>query len=122
MSLSLKNAAIAAMICGVSIVTVPSLQAADTMPLRGPLPFSTYDGNGDGSISETEFDAVRAERMQQRAEEGRPMRGAANAPSFSDFDADGDGKITPAELQAGQAERMQNRGGKGGQGMGKGPR
>ena len=97
-----------------------SLQA-QTMPMRGPIPFATYDQNGDGVITENEFDAVRAERMQQRAEAGMPMRNVANAPDFATFDANHDGKLTPAELQAGQAARMQQRGGGKGM-MGPGPR
>lgn len=120
MKILFKSAAIAVAAC--LFFGPPALQAEEALPSRGPLPFSAYDQNGDGGISEAEFDAVRAQRMQSRAEEGRPMKGAAGAPAFGDFDSDGDGIISPAELQAGQAHRMQNRGGKGGQGMGKGPR
>jgi len=87
-----------------------SLEArAGDVPERGPIPFSAFDANGDGSISEEEFDAARAERMQARAEQGRPMRGAASAPRFAEVDTDGDGRITPEELAAGQEKHRQQR-------------
>ncbi len=95
----------------------PFMLQAENLPDRGPIPFSTYDKNSDGSLSETEYYDVRSQRMQQRADEGRPMRNAGNAPEFSDFDSNQDGKITPEELQTGQDARMQQRGGRG-QGMG----
>ncbi len=96
--------------------------------MRGPMAFADYDANGDGAINEQEFNEARAKRMAARAEEGRPMRGAANAPSFADFDANGDGKLSPEELTQGQQAQMQKHAGmapgmgagmgmKGGQGM-----
>ena len=89
----------------------------EDIPERGPVPFSAYDRDGDGYISEQEFNSTRSERMEQRAAEGRPMRGAAGAPSFSGFDQDGDGRLTPDELAAGQQGQMQQRRGmKGGMG------
>lgn len=81
----------------------------EAIPDRGPIPFSAYDRDGDGYISEGEFNSTRSERMEQRAAEGRPMRGAAGAPSFSGFDQDGDGRLTPDELAAGQQMQMQQR-------------
>lgn len=98
-----------------------SLQAQNT-PMRGPIPFSHYDQNKDGLITKKEFNDMRSKRMQERAESGRPMRNAANAPEFSYFDANNDGKITKQELLEGQNKRMQERRGGGmGMGMGKGP-
>jgi hypothetical protein len=97
--------------------------AEDVLPARGPIPFSVYDQDGNGLVNEAEFNAVRAERMAQRAAEGKPMRNAANAPAFADFDANGDGNLTNEELLAGQQRQMGQRGmGQGmGQGIGKGP-
>ena len=94
---------------------------AQEMPDRGPIPFEVYDKNGDGSISETEFYEARGQRMEQRADEGRPMRNAGNAPDFAFFDTDGDGKVSKGELLEGQNKRMQERRGGGmGPGMGRG--
>ncbi|WP_457666795.1 EF-hand domain-containing protein [Thiolapillus sp.] len=77
------------------------VQAAE-IPARGPIPFDAYDRDSNGSISEAEFSAVRAERMAAKTAAGMPMRGAASQPSFSVFDADGDGQLSPEELAAGQ--------------------
>ena len=60
--------------------------------------YDEFDRNGDGRVSQSEFDAARAERRNQRAAQGYPMRGAAYAPSFSDIDADDDGNISADEL------------------------
>ena len=104
----------------VSIFPPVSAQS-EGMPVRGPIPFTSFDKDGNGFISEQEFYDVRGERMAAKAAEGRPMRGAASAPSFSDFDTNGDGKLTQNELAAGQKARMENRPGMGmGQGMGQG--
>jgi len=98
---------------------LPLAAQSQTPAPRGPDPFSSYDRNGDGSVSPDEFDAHRAARMQSRAEDGRMMRNAANAPAFADFDANGDGKLSPDELAAGQQRQfMQRPGG----GPGPGPR
>jgi hypothetical protein len=96
-----------------------ALQASE-LPSSGPIPFSAYDQNGDGGVSEEEYNNVRALRMQQRADSGRPMRNAANTPEFSDFDADGNAVVSEEELIAGQNARMQQRGSGKGMGMGRG--
>lgn len=67
-----------------------------------PIPFSTYDADGDGFITEEEFNAVRGKCMASRAAEGRQLRGAATAPTFSSFDSDGDGRLA-ADCRKGQA-------------------
>jgi Ca2+-binding EF-hand superfamily protein len=88
---------------------LPLTAQAQTPAPRGPDPFSAYDRNGDGSISPDEFETHRQTRMQSRAEEGRMMRNAANAPAFTDFDTNGDGKLSPEELAAGQQRQFMQR-------------
>ncbi len=102
------------------VVTALSLQAAE-IPGRGPIPFSAYDGDGNGSISEQEFHTVQSQRIAERAATGRPMRNAPSTPSFAEFDANGDGQLSPNELTAGQQARMQKRRGMRGSGIGMGP-
>ncbi len=72
----------------------------------GPAPFSVFDMDGNGSISEAEFYSVREQRMAAKASEGKKMRCAADAPSFTDLDTDDDGQLSPDELTAGQNAHM----------------
>lgn len=76
---------------------MPVIAHADDMPARGPIPFATFDKDGDGFVSEQEFNAAHEERLK---------RMAAAAPSFSDLDSDHDGKLTADELAAGRKARM----------------
>ncbi|WP_419628200.1 EF-hand domain-containing protein, partial [Thiolapillus sp.] len=87
---------------------VLAVQAAE-MPARGSIPFTVYDQDGNGSISQTEFSAARAERMAGKAAAGMPMRGMGSQPSFSIFDADGNGQLSAEELAAGQQKMQQQR-------------
>lgn len=100
------------LLTGLILCMVPVARPGD-IPDRGPIPFAVYDKDGNGLISEQEFNTVRAERMATRAGEGRPMRGVANAPAFSDFDSNGDGSLTADELAAGQQSQFQKRRGMG---------
>lgn len=68
--------------------------------------FADFDLNGDGSITEEEFNTARAERIARHAEEGRQMKHMANAPSFADIDTDDDGSLSSDEFSAHQAEHM----------------
>ncbi|NCC28709.1 MAG: hypothetical protein EOM22_11345 [Gammaproteobacteria bacterium] len=100
----------------------PLALAQQPAPPRGPMTFSAFDLDGDGIVTEQEFDTARAQRMAERAAQGAPMRGAANAPAFSDFDLNGDGRLTPEEFATVQQSRMQGRPGGGmGPGAGMGP-
>lgn len=86
---------------------------------NGPPPFSVFDMDGNGSISEAEFYSVREQRMAAAASEGKKLKCAADAPSFADLDTDGNGQLSPEELAAGQkAHREKCRAM--GQGAGKG--
>ena len=96
---------------------VSTLTLAEDLPTRGPIPFSTYDTNKDGFVSESEFYDARGARMSEKATQGMPMRNAANAPDFSEFDTDKDGKLTKVELLEGQMQQMQQNRAKMGNGM-----
>ncbi|MES9942725.1 MAG: EF-hand domain-containing protein [Candidatus Thiodiazotropha sp. 6PLUC2] len=101
----------------VSSFSTVSLQSEE-IPARGPIPFGAFDLDGNNLISEEEFNTVRGKRMASAAAEGRPMRGAATAPSFTALDANSDGQLNQQELTSGQ--RMQKRSGMGpGMGMGR---
>lgn len=74
---------------------------------QGPAAFTDFDVNGDGSISESEFNTVRGQHMAARAAEGGKMRCAAEAPAFADLDTDGNGQLSADELSAGQKAHME---------------
>lgn len=67
-----------------------------------PPPFAEIDQDGDGFVSEDEFNSHRAERQAAMAAAGKPMKGMASAPAFAEIDGDGDGKLSEAELTAAQ--------------------
>lgn len=106
------------LITGVSLVVVAA--EPETVPERGPIPFSAYDLDSNGAISEQEFNQVRGQRMGTRAAEGRLMRHAGEAPSFATFDRNGDSRLSPEELTAGQQAQIQKRQGRMGPGPGMG--
>lgn len=91
----------------------PICVQSEEIPARGPIPFTVFDEDDNGFISEKEFNTVRGERMATRVAEGRPMRGAASAPSFAEIDANGDGQLTRDELAAKQQAQMEQRRGMG---------
>jgi hypothetical protein len=104
---------------------MPLVTKAESHQKHSPPPLSEFDKDGDGFISEDEFNSTRAARMAAKAEAGKPLKGAATAPSFSDLDTDGDGQLSEAELIAGQqahrkAMRAEHSGSGQGKGMGKG--
>lgn len=85
--------------------------------------FERMDTDGDGFVSEAELDAFRAERMAQRAEEGRPMRNAGNAPTLADMDTNQDGLLSPDEWESMRQDRMARKEGSAkGMGQHRGPR
>ena len=106
-----------------SIGLLPIAAKAESQGRHGPPSFTEFDKDGDGFVSEEEFNSTRAARMAAMAEAGRPMKGAATAPAFSDLDTDGDGRLSEEELLAVQkahrkAMREQHQGPYG-DGMGK---
>jgi len=73
---------------------------------QGPVPFSVFDMDGNGFISEAEFYSVREQRMAANASAGKMMKCKEDAPTFADFDTNGDGQLSPQELTAGQQAHM----------------
>lgn len=93
------------------LLTIPGLLVAQTqMPVSGPIPFAVFDRDGNGLISQQEFESVHAERRALRAELGYPM-GRASTPVFRNFDSNDDGQLTEKELLAGQNRNQLMRGG-----------
>ena len=89
-----------------ALALLPLAVHAETGTPHHPPAFSEFDQDGDGFVSEAEFNATRTAHHEAMAKEGRHMKGMATAPAFSDVDADGDGKLSEAELTAAQQAHM----------------
>lgn len=100
----------------------PALVAAMTVAVAqaGPQPvpdeakggrqapaFADFDQNGDGGISQEEFDRFRSERIKERSEQGRRLKNLAIAPTFNQIDANDDGAIDRKEFATHQAEQRE---------------
>lgn len=95
-----------------TIVLLPGTSVAEGGPGRQGMNmpvFADCDLNGDGVITEAEFNQARGERIAKRAQEGRKMKNLANAPSFADIDTDDNGEIGPEEFAVHQAEHKKKR-------------
>jgi Ca2+-binding EF-hand superfamily protein len=99
-----------------TILPIAALFALALLPLAAsaacgmqhqPPAFTEVDADGDGFVSEEEFNTFRGQRHAAMAEAGKPMQGMASAPAFTDIDSDGDGKLTEAELTAAHEAHMQ---------------
>ena len=69
--------------------------------------FSSFDKDGNGKLSQQEFYDAQAGHMAQKANEGKMMKNAANAPTFEMIDSNNDGAISPEELSKYQQKKMQ---------------
>ena len=94
-----------------SVMAVCALAGSFSLAVAqpGPMPMFSFDTNGDGVISEDEFNQARDQRMAARAAQGRPMYRSDNAPAFRDIDSNGDGTVTQQEMMAFHQARMQQR-------------
>ena len=89
-----------------ALVLLPAALKADSHHRHGPPPFSEFDQDGDGFVSEEEFNSTREAHHEAMAAAGRPMKGMGTAPAFGDIDADGDGRLSEIELTKAQQAHM----------------
>ena len=73
---------------------------------QGPGPMFNPDSDGDGMVSEQEFNQAREERMATFGAQGRPM---GQPPAFTELDSDGDGFVSREEMMQFHQARMQAR-------------
>ena len=103
-----------------ALAVAPRLAGANPGQKHTPPPFAEFDTDGNGYVSEDEFNTTRAKHMAAMVEAGMPMKGAASAPAFSDLDTDKDMQLSEEELIAGKKAHMQSMRGHGrGAGCGK---
>jgi hypothetical protein len=90
----------------VVVMFAMSVTAAEEAKKKGHMPaFSDFDLDGDGAITEQEFNEGHAKRMAERAAEGHELKNAGKC-KFADVDADSDGAISPEEFKAHHAGHM----------------
>jgi hypothetical protein len=89
-----------------AMALLPQAASAECGKQHQPPAFTEVDADGDGFVSEEEFNTFHAKRHAAKAEAGKPMKGMASAPAFADIDSDGDGKLTEAELTAAHQAHM----------------
>ncbi len=77
---------------------------------RGPMAMANCDVDGDGFVTEQEFNNTRAQRQEQMKASGRRGLGALSAPSFTAIDTNMDGVLSYEEIKTMQLERQANRG------------
>jgi Ca2+-binding EF-hand superfamily protein len=105
-------------ILGVLLLFPGFLVAQPQLTATGPIPFTVFDKDNNGFISQQEFSSTHAERLTLRAQLGYPEGRSVNS-QFRNFDSNDDGKLTEKELLAGQhRQRFMNRAGAKGGRMG----
>ena len=115
--MKMTKALTTAMIIGTFSLST-GLVHAKKVSTRGPVSFAAYDADGNGTITEQEFNTIREQRQAAVKESGRTGQGMAGAPSFADVDIDKDGLISAQELETMQQHQQENRGMGRGQGKG----
>ncbi|PMO55350.1 hypothetical protein BCT07_15450 [Vibrio breoganii] len=84
------------------------------MKSDSPMPnFIAMDTNSDNKVSADEFNAFRAQRMEQRTSEGRQMKNVSKAATFDTLDTNGDGYINQTECQNQPKNGGHSKGGRG---------
>jgi len=68
--------------------------------------YSSLDTNGDGKVTQVEFENMQQSKMIKQAEAGKMMRNVANAPHFSDNDTNSDGNIDKNEFATQQLKQQ----------------
>lgn len=89
-------------------MAVTPVPAADPdMPARGPVPFSSFDADGNGQVSQEEFNRAHTERLQQRTRSEKQYRYMGDAPAFGDIDSNADGSLSRKEVQTHQQQQRE---------------
>lgn len=95
----MKRSAIAALLLGSALFAAQGMMSS----------FNDFDANGDGKITQSEFEKTQQSRQAKQAESGKMMRNVGNAPAFGDIDTNKDGIINAEEFRVHQQNRMQKR-------------
>ncbi len=69
--------------------------------------FGEFDADGNGRVTQNEFENAQQKNMIANANAGKQMRNAGNAPSFNMVDTNRDGYIDMGEFKAQLQKNMQ---------------
>jgi hypothetical protein len=88
----------------VLVMFAAGVAAGEGKGMKGKMPaFSDFDLDGDGVMTEQEFNEGHAKRMSEMAAEGHELKNAGKC-SFAEIDTDSDGAVTPEEFSAHKAQ------------------
>ena len=90
-----------------ALALAPVPAADPDMPARGPAPFSSFDTDGNGQVSQEEFNRAHSERLQQRTQSEKPYRYTGNAPAFGDIDSNADVGLSREEIETHQQRQRE---------------
>ena len=83
-----------------------ALASENQVSTQGPVTFTTWDADKNGTIDQQEFNTIREQRQEMVKASGRMGRNMASAPTFAQIDKNSDGQISPEELKAMQQSRF----------------
>jgi len=69
--------------------------------------FSDFDTDGNGKVTQSEFENAQQKNMIVNANAGKQMRNAGNAPTFDMIDTNKDGFVDMNEFKIQQQKNMQ---------------
>jgi len=69
--------------------------------------FSDFDADGDGKVTQSEFENLQQSKMTANANAGKLMRNVGNAPTFDMVDTNKDGFVDMNEFSIQQQKNMQ---------------
>jgi hypothetical protein len=90
-----------------ALAVSPVPAAGPDMPARGPVPFNSFDTDGNGEVSQEEFNRAHTERLQQRILSEKTYRHMGNPPAFGEIDSNADGGLSREEIQAHQQQQRE---------------
>lgn len=97
-------------VCIFSSLLVAAAVEAETLPLRGPIPFEVFDTDNNQMISPEEFVTTHNLRMKERSDANMTAPRGMFERGFIFYDSNGDSLISPEELNAQRQQRGRARG------------